>query len=127
MGGTAASVRVRLLPGPCSWCGALQVSASALCCPQCRSAIVARAVLLPLVLVVDGARGFQVHCYVLHAVPQDMIIPLMSSPNKYHASPLLGAPTRKRHILAYFNGGCLEACLLACAAWQLTVCMLVCG
>ncbi|KAI3432296.1 hypothetical protein D9Q98_003856 [Chlorella vulgaris] len=35
---------------------------------------------------------------------KDMIIPLMSSPNKYHASPLLGAPTYKRHILAFFNG-----------------------
>ncbi|KAL4856598.1 hypothetical protein ACK3TF_003049 [Chlorella vulgaris] len=35
---------------------------------------------------------------------QDMIIPLMSSPGKYHASPLLGAPTYKRHILAFFNG-----------------------
>lgn len=35
---------------------------------------------------------------------QDLIIPPMASPNKYVRSPLLGAPSRNRTILAFFKG-----------------------
>jgi hypothetical protein len=35
---------------------------------------------------------------------QDLTVPLMWSPNKYKDSPMLGAPTRERHILAFFKG-----------------------
>lgn len=35
---------------------------------------------------------------------KDMVIPVMYSPNKYHASPFLGAPARERKYLAVFKG-----------------------
>ncbi|KAI3432331.1 hypothetical protein D9Q98_003890 [Chlorella vulgaris] len=39
---------------------------------------------------------------------KDLTVPLMWSPNKYGLSPLLGAPTRERHILAFFKGRVME-------------------
>ncbi len=33
-----------------------------------------------------------------------MIVPLMSSPHKYAQSPMMGAPTKERHILGFFKG-----------------------
>ncbi|KAL4856586.1 DNA-directed RNA polymerase II subunit RPB2 [Chlorella vulgaris] len=39
---------------------------------------------------------------------KDLTVPLMWSPNKYGSSPLLGAPTRERHILAFFKGRVME-------------------
>ena len=42
---------------------------------------------------------------------QDMVVPVMYSPNKYHASPFLGAPARERKYLAVFKGAAAGACL----------------
>ncbi|KAL4856557.1 putative glycosyltransferase [Chlorella vulgaris] len=39
---------------------------------------------------------------------KDLTVPLTWSPNKYGSSPLLGAPTRERHILAFFKGQVME-------------------
>jgi hypothetical protein len=39
---------------------------------------------------------------------QNLTVPLMWSPNKYGSSPLLHAPTREHHILAFFKGRVIE-------------------
>lgn len=35
---------------------------------------------------------------------QDLIIPLMKTPNHYHLSPLIGGPARNRTWLAFHRG-----------------------
>ena len=35
---------------------------------------------------------------------KDLIMPLMKTPNHYHASPLIGGPTRNRTWLAFHRG-----------------------
>jgi hypothetical protein len=105
--------KVRVAGGTaCRWYAALQTPAAPAFCSSHASRPLRFMLCCCHWCLLSIARESRVCCDVLHAVPQDMIIPPMSSPNKYHASPLLGAPTYKRHILAFFNvGACKFACL----------------